>query len=270
MKKNLFEIKSEEILRILSLHEESTKKQYLNVLNEQNVSFNDYDYSNVLTMKDKILPQEFTTNREIELNNNDFISIYLKISAGAKFVKRMKDNVPYLITQPISVKLTNTKLRPNTANGKIVYWCSGNIAGKFQFYTDSTTSKEVTEKLRTQLFYDEARNLSSQLTPICQSELPKTDTTTPKIEPKKIEKGTTSLSDEEKLSKAKKAGYKTWAEYKDNEFAWKGNKTVNRQQQFVQNTVAGIYKLQTDFLGVPTPTGQLTTKDIDTLLTKLQ
>ena len=37
MKKNLFEIKSEEILRILSLHEESTKKQYLNVLNEQNL-----------------------------------------------------------------------------------------------------------------------------------------------------------------------------------------------------------------------------------------
>jgi hypothetical protein len=33
--KNIFEVDSTEIKRILSLHEESTKKQYLNVLNEQ-------------------------------------------------------------------------------------------------------------------------------------------------------------------------------------------------------------------------------------------
>jgi hypothetical protein len=32
--KNLFEIDSNEIKRILSLHEESTKKQYLNVISE--------------------------------------------------------------------------------------------------------------------------------------------------------------------------------------------------------------------------------------------
>ena len=43
---------------------------------------------------------------------------------------------------------------------------------------------------------------------------------------------------------------------------------VNRQKQFAQNTVAGINNIQTS-LGVA-PNGQLTTKDIDTLLTKLQ
>lgn len=43
---------------------------------------------------------------------------------------------------------------------------------------------------------------------------------------------------------------------------------VNRQKQFAQNTVAGINNIQTS-LGIA-PNGQLTTKDIDTLLTKLQ
>lgn len=257
--KNLFEIDSNEIKRILSLHEESTKKQYLNVLNEEYGSFNNFDFSKVMTMKDKILPQEFTTNREIELENNDFYSINLKISAGTKFVKRMKDNVPYLITQPISVKLTNTKLRPNTANGKIVYWCSGNIAGKFQFYTDSTTSKEVTEKLRTQLFYDEARNLSSQLTPVCKSELPKT-VTTPEDDKKKSK---TQLSDAEKKRKAKKMGWNDWKSYEES--GWK----LSPKKVFATQTTDLTKQIQTS-LGNTAPTGSITDADLDLILTQLK
>ncbi len=55
--KNIFESDSDEIKRILSLHEESTKKQYLNVLNEQD---------------SKLESQQDQRNKEtIKNNNND-------------------------------------------------------------------------------------------------------------------------------------------------------------------------------------------------------
>jgi hypothetical protein len=43
MKKNLFEIKSEEVLRILSLHESRTKSQYLNIMEQATGDKGSYD-----------------------------------------------------------------------------------------------------------------------------------------------------------------------------------------------------------------------------------
>ena len=275
--KNLFEIDSDEIKRILSLHEESTKKQYLNVISEQS--------GESITLPAGVYHKitAGTTESVISLPN------------GTIFSKTNDPNILISYQDNFYYDAGSKRIY-----GKISYNCT---TGKFIVPNSSNLYNGLGD-LETKYFKPFCQKGSQQNT---QTQT-KTDTT-PKIEPKKIEKGTTSLTPEQQLQRANKAGYKTWAEYKenefawkgnkkdevktgltpeqqlqrankagyktwaeykDNEFAWKGNKTVNRQQQFVQNTVAGIYKLQTDFLGVPTPTGQLTTKDIDTLLTKLQ
>ena len=232
--KNLFEIDSDEIKRILSLHEESTKKQYLNVISEQS--------GESITLPAGVYHKITAGTPESVIN----------LPNGTIFSKTNDPNI--LITYQDEFYQAGGGKR---MDGKISYNCA---TGKFKV---SSIDKEYNE-------LDKNGVESKYLKPFCQKgsqqntqTQTKTDTT-PKIEPKKIEKVTTSLSDDEKKRRANKMGWNDWKSYEVS--GWK----LSPKKVFVQNTVAGINKLQTDFLGVPTPTGQLTTKDIDTLLTKLQ
>ena len=119
MKKKLFDIESDEVKRILSLHEERTKNQYLNIINEEggNVSDPNYGKSNAQP-KQKITPLQSWTvssasysleNAKGGTSNNE-----LKFFKGTKFVQKInKQGKPYLITQATTVQL------PQTLTGKI-------------------------------------------------------------------------------------------------------------------------------------------------------
>ena len=67
--RNLFEVDSNEMRRILSLHKESTKKQYLNVISEQ-------------TNPDG---QSFTLSNDVNLENETSGQSELKLFKGAVF-----------------------------------------------------------------------------------------------------------------------------------------------------------------------------------------
>ena len=63
MKKNLFEIKTEEVQRILSLHEERTKSQYLNIMEQSKAALGSKE--NPFTDK-SLLPDVGKLIREID------------------------------------------------------------------------------------------------------------------------------------------------------------------------------------------------------------
>jgi hypothetical protein len=99
--RNLFEVDSNEMKRILSLHEESTKKQYLNVLSEQTVT------NQVFVLKNQTTP-----------GTND-----MTIPKGTSFKK----------STIVDLLITDTMSLGNWRNGKakvdkLLYNC---ITGKF-------------------------------------------------------------------------------------------------------------------------------------------
>ena len=86
--KNLFEIDSNEIKRILSLHEESTKNQYLNVISEQtNKDGVSFTLSNNVRLENEISGQS-----ELELPKGAFFKI------GGKNLLYTKTNYLYVGT----------------------------------------------------------------------------------------------------------------------------------------------------------------------------
>lgn len=97
MNNNLFKIDSEEIKRILSLHEESTKTQYLNVLTEQLSQNND----------------SYTLAYNINLENTKSNAHELKLFKGTVFRQSGKQGI---------LKSNNIKFQyVNTASGKPDY-----------------------------------------------------------------------------------------------------------------------------------------------------
>ena len=104
---NLFEISGDEIKRILSLHEESTKQQYLNVLNEQ---INDF----------------IVTPENLQLSSGDSKQ---NIPKGIKF---FYDNRGQLYTNTFG---KSEKLM------RVIYFCN---TGKFQFFSSNFGQINIT------------------------------------------------------------------------------------------------------------------------------
>lgn len=75
MKKGLFDIDSDEVLRILSLHEERTKNQYLDILSEQAVVYN------------KVKPPQFKTKKAHPLGTDGYFPV------GTVFKPKDKNNL---------------------------------------------------------------------------------------------------------------------------------------------------------------------------------
>lgn len=251
MKKRLFDIDSDEVLRILSLHEERTKNQYLNIINEEggNVSNPDYGKSSGgnVQPKPKINPlQSWTVNSasySLENAAGGTANNELKIFKGVKFVQKInKQGKPYLITQATNVQL------PDTVSGKIngkatasvIYNCA---TGKFSL----TNVKNITMPSsqfqdKTQRWYDEERYLTAQLTKVCQYKAPKQE-----LPVKDANAG--------KVADVKAGGKQ-------------GGQSGQGSGQFTQDVVNTNTQIQTS-LGIQTPTGQITDADIDAILAKL-
>jgi len=145
MKKNLFEIDTEEVQRILSLHEERTKSQYLTVINEQD------NQKYTIQSKDYILPNLIVGNYR------------LKLFKGATFTKQGNTVISKTNTQFVDgltgqvLKADGSSDNSNQVNkGTVTYYCSGTNAGKYN--VDSFPES---------LFYDENKVLSIQLNQLC-------------------------------------------------------------------------------------------------------
>ena len=238
--KNLFDVNSDEIKRILTLHEERSKVQYLNIINEQSTSL------------------QYTTTKQNCFDGSRCVP------AGTKFVSLKNKGRDVAIAYGV-------KLNKQESPVNVMFYCK---SPDYRF--------TVAYKSGAATYYNDLLK-TSLLSKVCSGNqfgdpIAKTGTyNTPKQQP-----STTPLTDEQKLSKAQSCGHNSWDEYKNSKWACykqldtaKINKVKNKnvvkpniQQQFTQNTIASVNNVQKS-LGV-TPTGQLTTKDIDSLLTKLQ
>ena len=112
--KNLFEIDSSEIKRILNLHEERTKTQYLDVVSEQTT---DTSYKT----------PSYTTSTQLMFSSNYDIPYTLPKDVSAKFMATNDSN----IVTAKNVKLTQNKNGTNVYETKnISFYCN---QGKFYF-----------------------------------------------------------------------------------------------------------------------------------------
>ena len=246
MKKKLFDIESDEVKRILSLHEERTKNQYLNIINEEGGNVSDPNYgkssaSNVQPKQKITPPQSWTVssasysleNAKGGTSNNE-----LKFFKGTKFVQKInKQGKPYLITQATTVQLPQTltgKIN-GQATASVMYNCA---TGKFSLTNvKNIKTPSVQFQDKSQRWYDEERYLTTQLTKVCQYKAPKQELT---------------KQDDGKVTNVKVDG----------------NKNTGTQKQSTQDVTNLNTQIQTS-LGVQTPTGQLTDTDIDAILAKL-
>ena len=135
MKKNLFEIKTEEVQRILSLHEERSKTQYLNIISEQD-------------------SQKYTVqSKEYFLTNNTIGGNRLKLFKNATFTKKGNTVISKTNVQFVDI-MGNVMSRPDSGQStdqifkgiNVTYYCSGTNAGKFN-----------TDNFPSTLFYDEKK-----------------------------------------------------------------------------------------------------------------
>ena len=129
--KNLFEINSDEMKRILSLHETSTKQQYLNILTEQVSQNND----------------SYTLAYSVNLENTKTNAHELKLFKGTVFTQSGKQGI--LKSNPIKFQYVNTMSgQPRSTNNGVVYYkCK---TGKFfipgnneSFYFEPNMNRDV-------------------------------------------------------------------------------------------------------------------------------
>jgi len=135
---NKFNIDSSEIKRILSLHENATKKQYLNVLNEAETT-------------------TYTLKADVTLTNTKTTEKNLYMYKGTQFYKSpTKPGV--LQTSQVSLArpelMTGQKLPYNNVKANVYYSCS-----KGKFWIDGKTS-----------YYNEV--FQQKLKPLCQTANP--------------------------------------------------------------------------------------------------
>ena len=243
MKKNLFEIKTEEVQRILSLHEERSKTQYLNLI-EQVASA---PYIEYVTSKQNCL-----TDGRCVPPKTTFVPYNEKVAIA------------------YGVKLNNQESPVNV-----------------KFYCKSPDNRfGISFPAGEMVVYNDLLK-STLLKTVCGH--PKNTSPKPVVKPKSTvspstltQPATTGLTADQQLERALLCGHSSWEEYKNSKWACakqldavtisakkqQNQQLANTKQQFTQKTVAGINNVQKT-LGV-SPTGQLTTKDIDTLLAKLK
>lgn len=243
MKKNLFEIKTEEVQRILSLHEERTKSQYLNIMEQVAAA----PYIQYITSKENCLKD----NRCVPPKTT-FVPYNEKVAIAYGVKLNSQES-------PVNVKFYCKS--PDYRFG-ISY-----PSGEMVVYNDllkSTLLKTVC---------GHPKNTSAK--PVVK---PKTTVKSPEV----TQPATSGLTADQQLERALLCGHSSWEEYKNSKWACakqldavtisskkqQNQQLANTKQQFTQKTVAGINNVQKT-LGVQ-QTGQLTTKDIDALLAKLK
>jgi len=305
MKKNLFEIKSEEVQRILSLHESRTKSQYLT-----EAVLSSLKLTTELTIES--VGGDSENNQENEL----------KLFPGTIFSVKDAGN---LITQVVDYQIVGNwsgMQKYGGGRGQIRFNCSSKrfkITDKsMSFSLEVKTATSFNAKLRGQ-FNSVCEYASSNPNP--QSTTTATQT---KMNIEALKAASTQaltnfpcLNTENGLTLHQAPNGFNY--YKNNEFRYigtgmkqpvntarqsDGNLTqtgwekftcetefktlpevtvtppkkdtqqvktqqVNRQKQFAQNTVAAINNVQTA-LGVTQPNGQLKNSDIDNIIAKLQ
>lgn len=205
---NKFDINSEEVKRILSLHEDATNKQYLNIISEQTSGL---DKTN----------GQYKIAADIVVNSRPGFSAKptsLTIKPTSVIYPNYKNNS--VIVQGIinndSKKLADKNLKLTCGTGELEY--------------DDYTAKYYGKK--TQI----VTTLSSTY---CNgNKLKNWNVLLGKDEKSVVQQPKTQLS------------------------------TQQRQQQFIQQVSGNNKQIQT-LLGVQQPTGQLTTADIDAIMTKL-
>ena len=307
MKKNLFEIKSEEVQRILSLHESRTKSQYLTeaVLSS-------------LKLTTELTIESVGGDKENEQENE------LKLFPGTIFSVKDAGN---LITQVVDYQIVGNwsgQKKYGGGRGQIRFNCSSK---RFKI-TDKSMSFSLEVKTATRF----NATLRGQFNSVCEyaSSNPNPQSTTPaKTTPESFEtQKANSLAALKKYPCLSPDNGLTFHNatnglhyYANNEFRYRGagvkqslsipkladgnlsgtgwesftcetdfktttlpdstvtvpkkdtqqvkTQQVNRQKQFTQNTVAAINNVQ-KALGVPQPNGQLKNSDIDNIISKLQ
>jgi hypothetical protein len=130
-----FEINSEEVIRILSLHEDATKNQYLNVLNEQ--SHSDWIESNKYILKNNI------TLKNVNISGPNLtllIGFYFQGGYGG-------------VTGRGKIQL-----RDKTNYGSVEFKCS---TGKFSILNGNGQPENK------EIWYDNTKVLSSELVRLC-------------------------------------------------------------------------------------------------------
>jgi len=168
--KNLFEIDSNEIKRILSLHKESTKNQYLNVISEQA----------------KPAVESFTLDKAINLENaSDKRLSELKLFKGATF-KIANKNLLYSRTKFKLVNSTIGTASTNLTDGVIWYRCD-----TFKFSVKGVESiKYFNEDEKISNFSNNLKNLCAKSKTFVK---PATKDKTKKVVgPSKVKTGTVS------------------------------------------------------------------------------
>jgi len=164
--KNTFKILEEEKVRILEMHENATKNQYLN---EQQTAKIPTTYT--VRNPEIILTGQ---NKKTTASAED-----LKIFKGAKFIKQgstIVANTKYQFLDRFGSVIIGVGQNPSmrgkkTYQGNVTYGCS---TGKY------------TVNMRTDLmFYD--KTLSPMLNKMCQAKTTKTQTTTSPVEPPPVE-----------------------------------------------------------------------------------
>lgn len=258
MKKNLFEISTDEVQRILSLHESRSKSHYLNIVEQSGPAQyitskrNCFDNSRCVPEKTKFVPlnKKVAIAYGVNLNKQESpvnIKFYCKANGG-QFGISYKNG-------EMTVKnelLKNTLLK--TVCGRDANM--SNDVKSFNQTANDNIRKSNAEKLKTVNVNQPAKK--------------------------------TTLTDEQKLDRALLCGHGSWEEYKNSKWACAKqldavnvgpkkvtNQTVtgvggqtNRQQQSTNNTINYTKQIQQS-LGSTNATGKITDTDIDSILTKL-
>lgn len=227
--KNLFEIDSNEIKRILSLHEESTKKQYLNVISEE------------------------TSETSITLP----AGTYHRITAGTpESVISLPNGTIFSKTKDPNILITNQDkfyhhLGNKLAQGQITYNCT---TGKFK--VPSNSSKDYNE-------LDKNGVETKYLKPFCPKVLQQNTQTkkplTPKEQLERAKKCGYSTWEEYKKGK----NGQPWFCSNTNKIDSSQVTTFTPQQ--MTDTIKQVQQS----VGIQNPTGQITDADVDALIAKL-
>jgi hypothetical protein len=267
--KNLFEIDSNEIKRILSLHEESTKKQYLNVISEEVPT-----QATILPINNAKPKLPYKLPSKYNLSNaNKSTLADLTIFKNTIFDKEgdnlVSNKVQYVFTDSVdhnTVKGPEYGLNVDTFtdtfwsasknkvySGKITFMCS---RGKF-----SVGESEYA-------YYDKSTTLSKILSSLCKT------SKTNKLKDPNVD-APDKYETPEQIAKAKKCGYSSWEDYKNGKngikwFCSKTNKIDSSQvTTFTPQQMVDTTKEVQTLMGIQNPTGQLTDTDIDLIITNL-
>jgi hypothetical protein len=207
---NLFILNEDEKSRILNLHEDATKKQYLIESNHEEV--NELQQTTYVDVTVDEVRGTLTLGSDVTLEHaSKSMGDELKLFKGTKFVRTQKNNL-IAKTKYQLVGTIGGGASSNANSGNVVYYCG---TGKFQVQGLSDT-----------YFNEDFPKLKTEITNLCKK--------LPSI-------ATQQQQGNDLLSAAKACGYKTVAEFKTNGFKCKTGQTP----PIAKKTTAPVVKTQT-------------------------